>query len=319
MTRFALTLEYDGGPFMGLQRQEHGPSVQQAVEEAAHAVIGETVTMHSAGRTDSGVHALAMRSHVEIAKDMYDFGCVIADTSTLATLHAREYRAGIAEIVKYGLIYDPAFFAWLESNAEPLLNRVDSAVIHAVRRSCEIKAEVVGVDEREQGLRRVGTEGDRADQRVGGGGQHHPLRGGHRAADQGFVFGGLERGRGGVGHLAFENAGSAGAAASCRGWWTTPLPAPPLPMAGLPPAGVITISTKNAPLLPSSEWRMHADVLVARPETGAVVHTHATFCTALACLREHGRIAACGAISRPGSMKASRSTAESESTITTSM
>lgn len=73
MTRFALTLEYDGGPFMGLQRQEHGPTVQQAVEEAVLAVTGEAVTMHSAGRTDSGVHALAMRSHVDIAKDIEPF------------------------------------------------------------------------------------------------------------------------------------------------------------------------------------------------------------------------------------------------------
>ena len=73
MTRFALTLEYDGGPFMGLQRQDHGPTVQQAVEEGVTAVTGETVTMHSAGRTDSGVHALAMRSHVDIAKDIEPF------------------------------------------------------------------------------------------------------------------------------------------------------------------------------------------------------------------------------------------------------
>jgi tRNA pseudouridine38-40 synthase len=73
MIRFALTLEYDGGPFMGLQRQDHGPTVQQAVEEAVLAVTGEVVTMHSAGRTDSGVHALAMRSHVDIAKDIEPF------------------------------------------------------------------------------------------------------------------------------------------------------------------------------------------------------------------------------------------------------
>ena len=68
MTRFALTLEFDGGPFMGLQRQPHGPSVQQAVEEAAGRVTGEQVTMHAAGRTDAGVHALAMRAHIDIAK-----------------------------------------------------------------------------------------------------------------------------------------------------------------------------------------------------------------------------------------------------------
>lgn len=73
MTRFALTIEFDGGPFYGLQRQENGPSVQQAIEEAAQAVTGETVTLHSAGRTDSGVHALAMRSHVDIAKDIAPF------------------------------------------------------------------------------------------------------------------------------------------------------------------------------------------------------------------------------------------------------
>ena len=81
--------------------------------------------------------------------------CVIADTATLHTLPEREYAAGIAEIVKYGLIYDSAFFAWLEEHAEALLGRVDGAVIHAVRRSCEIKAEVVGIDEREQGLRAI--------------------------------------------------------------------------------------------------------------------------------------------------------------------
>ncbi len=73
MTRFALTLEFDGTPFMGLQRQAHGPSVQQAVEVAALAVTGEQVTLHSAGRTDTGVHALAMRSHLDIAKEIEPF------------------------------------------------------------------------------------------------------------------------------------------------------------------------------------------------------------------------------------------------------
>ena len=73
MTRFALTLEYDGGPFVGLQRQAHGASVQQAVEDAAFAVTGERVTMHSAGRTDAGVHALAMRSHIDLDKQITPF------------------------------------------------------------------------------------------------------------------------------------------------------------------------------------------------------------------------------------------------------
>jgi tRNA pseudouridine38-40 synthase len=73
VTRFALTLEFDGTPFMGLQRQAHGPSVQQALEEAVLAVTGEQVTMHAAGRTDAGVHALAMRAHVDLAKDITAF------------------------------------------------------------------------------------------------------------------------------------------------------------------------------------------------------------------------------------------------------
>ena len=71
--RFALTLEFDGTPFMGLQRQPHGPTVQAAVEAAAKRVTGEDVTLHSAGRTDTGVHALAMRSHVDIAKPIEAF------------------------------------------------------------------------------------------------------------------------------------------------------------------------------------------------------------------------------------------------------
>ena len=58
---------------MGLQRQSHGPSVQQAVEEAIARVTGEQAVLHSAGRTDSGVHALAMRSHVDIAKQIEPF------------------------------------------------------------------------------------------------------------------------------------------------------------------------------------------------------------------------------------------------------
>ena len=73
MTRFALTLEFDGTPFQGLQRQKHGPTVQQAVEEAANAVTGEDVRLFSAGRTDTGVHALAMRSHIDIGKELAPF------------------------------------------------------------------------------------------------------------------------------------------------------------------------------------------------------------------------------------------------------
>jgi tRNA pseudouridine38-40 synthase len=73
VTRFRLTIEYDGGPFMGWQRQAHGPSVQQAIEEAASAITGEPVVLHAAGRTDAGVHALAMAAHCDIAKPITPF------------------------------------------------------------------------------------------------------------------------------------------------------------------------------------------------------------------------------------------------------
>ncbi|MFD1105479.1 tRNA pseudouridine(38-40) synthase TruA [Sphingobium olei] len=73
MTRFAFTVEYDGRPFMGWQRQAHGPSVQQAIETAIHAVTGETAVVHAAGRTDAGVHGIAMRAHADVEKPIAPF------------------------------------------------------------------------------------------------------------------------------------------------------------------------------------------------------------------------------------------------------
>ncbi|HTX23154.1 MAG TPA: 3-dehydroquinate synthase [Steroidobacteraceae bacterium] len=78
---------------------------------------------------------------------------VVTDTSTLETLPARELRAGLAEIIKYGLICDAAFFAWLEVNLDALLTLAAPALAHAIHRSCEIKAQIVGRDEREHGER----------------------------------------------------------------------------------------------------------------------------------------------------------------------
>lgn len=66
MTRWRLTIEYDGGPFMGWQRQDHGPSVQQALEDSIAKMTGKEVRLHCAGRTDAGVHALAMTAHVDL-------------------------------------------------------------------------------------------------------------------------------------------------------------------------------------------------------------------------------------------------------------
>jgi tRNA pseudouridine38-40 synthase len=69
MTRYKLTLEYDGGPFVGWQRQENGLSVQQVVEEAVFGFCGERVHVQAAGRTDAGVHARGQVAHVDIARD----------------------------------------------------------------------------------------------------------------------------------------------------------------------------------------------------------------------------------------------------------
>jgi tRNA pseudouridine38-40 synthase len=73
MTRFRLTVEFDGRSFMGWQRQAHGPSVQQAIEEAIEAITHERATVHAAGRTDAGVHALAMTAHVDIERPITPF------------------------------------------------------------------------------------------------------------------------------------------------------------------------------------------------------------------------------------------------------
>ncbi|MDI6709706.1 MAG: 3-dehydroquinate synthase [Thermoanaerobacterales bacterium] len=80
---------------------------------------------------------------------------VLADVRTLCTLPAREIRAGLAEVIKYGVIRDAAFFAWLEENLDRLLGLREDALAEAVYHSCRIKAEVVAADETEQGLREV--------------------------------------------------------------------------------------------------------------------------------------------------------------------
>jgi len=80
---------------------------------------------------------------------------VLIDTDTLNTLPERELRAGLAEVIKYGAICDLEFLAWLESNISALLERDPQALAHAIRRSCELKAEVVAQDERESGRRAI--------------------------------------------------------------------------------------------------------------------------------------------------------------------
>ena len=108
MTRYKLVVEYDGGPFVGWQRQDNGPSVQQALEEAVFAFCGETVTVQGAGRTDAGVHALGQVAHLDIVKacaadrlrDALNFHLKPAPVAVLATervepdFHARFSATG---------------------------------------------------------------------------------------------------------------------------------------------------------------------------------------------------------------------------------
>jgi 3-dehydroquinate synthase len=79
--------------------------------------------------------------------------CVLADTDTLSSLPDRELRAGLAEVIKYGLIDDPEFFDWIEANLGELLDRDPQALARAIERSCADKARVVSADEREAGQR----------------------------------------------------------------------------------------------------------------------------------------------------------------------
>ncbi len=81
--------------------------------------------------------------------------CVIADTDTLDTLPDRELSAGLAEVIKYGLIHDAGFFDWLEQNITLLKNRDYAALCQAILVSCNIKAKVVSLDERESGIRAI--------------------------------------------------------------------------------------------------------------------------------------------------------------------
>lgn len=103
------------------------------------SVGGKTAVNHPAGKNLVGA--------------FHQPQAVIADVGVLATLPEREFRAGLAEVVKYGIIADAAFFGWLESHMDDLLSRNPASLIHAIRRSCEIKAAVVAGDEREQGRR----------------------------------------------------------------------------------------------------------------------------------------------------------------------
>jgi tRNA pseudouridine38-40 synthase len=138
LTRFALTIEYDGRPFMGWQRQDHGPSVQAAIEEAAFAVTGETVACHAAGRTDAGVHALGMRAHVDIERPITPFRLMEALNAKLrpapVAILGCEFVAGgwharfscIARHYEYRIVQRRAPLTWEKGLAWRIANNLDA-------------------------------------------------------------------------------------------------------------------------------------------------------------------------------------------------
>jgi len=107
-------------------------------------------------QVDSSVGGKTAVNH-PLGKNMigafYQPSAVIIDSATLSTLPDREYASGLAEVVKYGAIRSPELFAWLESNALPLLRRDEATLAQAIHESCRIKAEIVAADERETGER----------------------------------------------------------------------------------------------------------------------------------------------------------------------
>jgi 3-dehydroquinate synthase len=133
MTGFAAACYMRGVPFVQV------PTTLLAQVDSS--VGGKTAINHPLGKNMIGA--------------FYQPKLVVCDLDTLSTLPAREFSAGLAEVIKYGPIADMDFLGWIEEHIDALMAREPRALMHAVRRSCEIKAHVVGQDEREAGLRAI--------------------------------------------------------------------------------------------------------------------------------------------------------------------
>ena len=133
MTGFAAATYQRGVPYIQI------PTTLLAQVDSA--VGGKTAINHLQGKNMIGA--------------FYQPKLVLADTELLNTLPKREFSAGMAEVIKYGLIRDLPFFEWLEANIEKLMAREPEAIIHAVYESCRNKAEVVAQDEKENGIRAI--------------------------------------------------------------------------------------------------------------------------------------------------------------------
>lgn len=133
ITGFAAATYVRGVPFIQI------PTTLLAVVDSA--VGGKTAVNHSRGKNMIGA--------------FYQPSAVIVDRKTLSTLDERQLSAGLAEVVKYGLICDWAFFEWCEQNMFALTSRDPDALHYAMRKSCQFKADIVAADERESGLRAI--------------------------------------------------------------------------------------------------------------------------------------------------------------------
>ncbi|MGI9328692.1 MAG: 3-dehydroquinate synthase [Pseudomonadales bacterium] len=133
ITGFAAACYQRGVPFIQI------PTTLLAQVDSS--VGGKTAVNHPMGKNMIGA--------------FYQPRCVLADTAVLRTLPKREYAAGLAEVIKYGVIVDVELFDWLEANTAALLAQEPAALAHAIQRSVEIKAEVVAADEREGGVRAI--------------------------------------------------------------------------------------------------------------------------------------------------------------------
>ena len=130
-TGFAAACYQRGAPFIQM------PTT--LLSQVDSSVGGKTAINHPRGKNMIGA--------------FYQPKCVLIDTETLATLPQREFSAGMAEVIKYGLIRDPGFFEWLEHNVERIMARDPEALQETIARSCQNKADVVVADETEQGER----------------------------------------------------------------------------------------------------------------------------------------------------------------------
>jgi 3-dehydroquinate synthase len=133
MTGFAAASYMRGVPYVQV------PTTLLAQVDSS--VGGKTAINHPLGKNMIGAFYQPVR--------------VICDLDVLKTLPLRELSAGLAEVIKYGPIFDMAFLDWIERHLDALMEREPEALAHAIRRSCEIKAEVVGQDERESGVRAI--------------------------------------------------------------------------------------------------------------------------------------------------------------------